>query len=237
MYLEDFFSFFLLLFHNRFFLSHRCRSRLFYHFFFFRFLFGLYDRSGLLLDSRLRLGFRSGLRLGLRRRFGLRCRLRLWFLLRFRLGSRSRFRFRCFHDCRFLHFLLLCHFLCLFFFFLGRSRSTVQFVQIDLAHRLELRTHIFRNNRLNLLGFGFLLRFLIAVNSHRRLVAVLALTFLAETLRFYLKVLICTKLLFEQFELLIRNFRVRICLHGKSLLLQELDSRRNPYIQIPCYFV
>ena len=224
MYLEDFFSFFFPLFFNRCFFSCRCGSRRFYHFFLFRFLLSLYNRSRLFLDNGLWLRFRNGLRLGLRCRLYLR--LRLWF----RLGSRSRFRFRRFYNCRFLHLLLLYRFFRFFLFFLSRSRSTVQFVQINLAYRLELRTCVFRNNRLNLLGLRFLLRFLIAVNRHGRLVAVLALTFLAETLRLYLKVLICTKLLFEQFELFIRNFCVRICLNGKSLLLQELDSRRNPYI-------
>ena len=224
MYLEDFLSFFFPLFLNRCFFSHRRGSRRFYHFFLFRFLLSLYNRSRLFLDNGLGLRLRNGLRLGLRCRLYLR--LRLWL----RLGSRSRFRFRCFHNYRLLHLLLLYHFLRFFLLFLSRSRSTVQFVQINLAYRLELRTCVFRNNRLNLLGLRFLLRFLIAVNRHGRLVAVLALTFLAETLRLYLKVLICTKLLFKQFELFIRNFRVRICLNGKSLLLQELDSRRNSYI-------
>lgn len=114
--------------------------------------------------------------------------------------------------------------------FLSRSRSTVQFVQINLAYRLELRTCVFRNNRLNLFGLRFLLRFPIAVNRHGRLVAVLALTFLAETLRLYLKVLICTKLLLSS-----SNCSSVIFVFGFASTVNPFFCRNSTAVVIPTF--
>ena len=241
MYGEDFISLLCWCFfcncRFHFFLSSRCYgSRCFLlHFFFchyrsrnwflynFRFRCFLHHRSrfglGLRLRFRfwLRLGFKPGLWFG----FGLRFR----FYFRLRL----RFRFFLYHRYGFFHFL---------FFHFFYYRFPVQLIQINFSDRFKLRTCIFRDNSLNFFHFRFISSFsFVTIDGYRCFVTVFILSFLNKTFRFKSKILICTELFHEQGVLLLVNLCVGVCLNGKAFLLQELNYRRNSYIQISCYFI
>ena len=131
------------------------------------------------------------------------------------------------------------YFLFLFRLFLHLFRfTTIQFIQINFSDRFKLRTCILRYDCLNhIFRLRFLRLLFEAFNRNRRLVTFLILTFLYETLRFKSKVLICTKLFYEYSVLLLANFCIRISLYGMPFLLQELNYRRDPYVQISCNFV
>ena len=216
-------------------LRYKLRLMYFEYFFFFFFIFrnSFFGCSGSRLRVRNRYGFCSHRRCFFffcrRSRFNHRSRCRLG--LRFGNG----FRFRSLNNrCRFFRLYFFNHRHLRFhrFFLFFHSMFAIQFIQINLPDRLKLRTYIFGNHSLyHLFSFRLFLCFLvITVNSHRCLVAFLTLTFLNETLRFQFKILICTKLFHKQVVLLVGNLRIGICFNGISLLLQELNYRRDSYI-------
>ena len=117
----------------------------------------------------------------------------------------------------------------------------LQALQVNLAYGLEFGQFVLRNDGFYLFRhFFFFLRSVIFVccSAGGGFIAFLvALPLLAEAFRFYFKVFVRTKFFLEHFELLVRNLRVGICLHGKSLLLQEFDGGRDSHVQISRYFV
>ena len=223
-----------------FFRLHRCNFYL--RLFFNHFLHYFFNFCRLLFHYRFRLFHRF-------RFYSLRLLHRLCLFDRFNLFS-HRFRLnRCYH-LFYLHLRFLPHFrlsywtsfnsfFLLFRFFLNfLSSTTVQFIQVNFPDRFKLRAcilrydcfdHIFRLRFFRLLFKAF--------NRNRRLITILILTFLNETLRLKSKVLICTKLFYEYSVLLLANFCIRISLNGIPLLLQELNYRRDSYVQISCNFV
>ena len=196
-------------------------------------------------------------------RFCLHCRFRRYYWLFYRSRCRCRFRCNYFHlfhfrlflfhfgfnhwflnDCFFSNGLLYHRLFYYRFYFLFRRffyficSPTAEFIQIYFSDRFKLRTCILRYDCLNhIFRLRFLLLLLEALDRYRCLITFLILTFLDETLRFKSKVLVCTKLFNEHSVLLLTNFGIRISLNGIPFLLQELNYRRDSYIQISCNFV
>ena len=205
-------------------------GRLFFYrlgLFFFIFIFGGRDFRFFLAVHRFFLG---GFLLGLRFRFRLKLLFRLydfrfglWCLYGF--GFRHRFGFR-------LRFGFLSQ---------GNGYSLLgifQAFQVNLAYRLEFGQIVSRHD-----GFGFFRRFLLRSVFVRGSAGSGFVTFfvvlplLTEAFRFNFKVFVRTEFFLEHLELLVRNLRVGVCLHGKSFLLQEFDGGRDSHIQVSCYFV
>ena len=117
----------------------------------------------------------------------------------------------------------------------------LQALQVNLAYRLEFGQFVLRYD-----GLYFFRRFLfflgsvifVCCSAGGGFVAFLiVLPLLAEAFRFNFKVFVRTEFFLEHLELLVRNLRVGVCLHGKSLLLQEFDGGRDSHIQVSRYFV